>query len=74
MLLNQLMEVVILLYLVEEEASWLVRVTSASALVLGFFKIFKSMRVKGRDAARAQDGASQVHPLPPLIVVYPLPS
>ena len=58
LVLNQGMEVVILLYLFEEDASWLVKVSSIFTLVLGVFKIFKSLRVKKLDAAKAGSAAS----------------
>ncbi len=54
LVLNQAMEVVILLYLREQDASWLVQITSVFTLVLGAFKIVKSARVKKRDAGRAR--------------------
>jgi hypothetical protein len=57
-LLNQLMEGVILLYLVNEDASWLVKISSLFTLVLGFFKIFKSLRVKRKDEEKSEDGVS----------------
>ena len=69
-LLNQLMEFIIMLYLIEEEASWLVRITSAFTLVLGFFKIFKSLRVKQRDVAKADSGASQTDEIDRLAFRY----
>ena len=69
-LLNQLMEFVIMLYLIEEEASWLVRITSAFTLVLGFFKIAKSLRVKANDAAKADSGASQTDAIDRLAFRY----
>ena len=56
LILNQGMDVVILLYLFEEEASWLVKVTSVFTLVLGVFKIVKSLRVKARDLQKAAGG------------------
>ena len=46
------MAVVILLYLVEEDSSWLVKITSVFTLVLGGFKILKSLRVKKKDAEK----------------------
>lgn len=52
-LANVAMEVVILVYLLDEGASWLVQVTSLLSLVVGVFKIFKSLRVRAADAARA---------------------
>ena len=58
LVLNQAMEVVILLYLREQDASWLVQITSVFTLVLGAFKIVKSARVKKRDAERAGSAAS----------------
>ena len=58
LVLNQGMELVIFLYLLEEDASWLVKVTSVFSLVLGLFKIAKSLRVRRRDQAKAEDGLS----------------
>jgi len=58
LILNQGMEFVIMLYLFEEDASWLVKITSGFSLILGVFKIFKSLRVKRLDAARASSGTS----------------
>ena len=46
------MELVILLYLSEQGASWLVQVTSALSLVVGVFKIFKSLSIVRSDRAR----------------------
>jgi len=57
-LLNQVMETVILLYLINEDASWLVKISSLFTLVLGFFKIVKSLRVKKKDEAKAEGGVS----------------
>ena len=54
LILNQGMEAIILLYLFEEDASWLVKVTSLLSLVLGFFKIFKSLSVKRSDKAKRE--------------------
>ena len=53
LILNQGMEFIILLYLFEEEASWLVKVTSVFSLILGVFKIVKSLRVKSSVKSRA---------------------
>eukprot|EP00325_Prymnesiales_sp_UTEX-LB-985_P003634 CAMPEP_0174712754 /NCGR_PEP_ID=MMETSP1094-20130205/13649_1 /TAXON_ID=156173 /ORGANISM="Chrysochromulina brevifilum, Strain UTEX LB 985" /LENGTH=412 /DNA_ID=CAMNT_0015911853 /DNA_START=173 /DNA_END=1409 /DNA_ORIENTATION=+ len=55
LILNFIMEGIILLYLFEEDASWLVKVTSTLSLVLGLFKIFKSLRVKKVDAAKREE-------------------
>jgi len=59
LILNQIMEFVILLYLFEEEASWLVKVTSIFSLLLGVFKIIKSLRVRRRDEAKS-DGTKSL--------------
>mmetsp|Transcript_29584 Transcript_29584/g.76405 ORF Transcript_29584/g.76405 Transcript_29584/m.76405 type:complete len:417 (-) Transcript_29584:623-1873(-) len=56
LVLNQVMEAIILLYLFEEDASWLVKITSIFSLVLGFFKIFKSVAVRKREAAQRDGG------------------
>jgi len=58
LILNEIMEFVILLYLFEEDASWLVKVTSVFTLILGVFKIFKSLRVKRLDRAKASGATS----------------
>ena len=58
LVMNQVMEVVILLYLVEQDASWLVKITSILSLVLGVFKIAKSFRVRKLDAAKQGGGES----------------
>jgi len=50
--MNFFMELVILLYLHDQGASWLVVVTSALSLVMGLFKIFKTLTTK-RDAKGA---------------------
>lgn len=55
LVMNQLMEGVILLYLFEEDASWLVKITSLLSLALGVFKILKSFSVRKREAAK-KDG------------------
>jgi len=52
LLLNQAMELVVLLYLIEEGSSWLVQVGSAFTLILGFFKIIKSVQVRKEDKER----------------------
>ena len=44
--MNFFMELVILLYLMDQGASWLVVVTSALSLVMGLFKIFKTLTTK----------------------------
>ena len=53
LLLNQGMEMVILLYLIEEDASILVKITSLFTLVLGFFKILKSFSIRKKHASAA---------------------
>ena len=58
LILNQGMEFIILLYLFEEEASWLVKVTSVFSLILGVFKIVKSLRVKKLDREKSSGGTS----------------
>jgi hypothetical protein len=58
LILNQVMEVIIFLYLLEQDSSWLIKVTSIFTLVLGVFKIFKSLRVRKRDAEKAKGAAS----------------
>mmetsp|Transcript_3755 Transcript_3755/g.11144 ORF Transcript_3755/g.11144 Transcript_3755/m.11144 type:complete len:461 (-) Transcript_3755:500-1882(-) len=50
---NFVMEAVILVYLVDEGASWLVQLGSAFTLIVGVFKIFKSLTVRRADKARA---------------------
>ena len=58
LLLNEVMELVILLYLLEQESSWLVQIGSVLTLALGLFKIVKSRTVKKADQAKAKDGES----------------
>jgi len=53
LLLNEAMELVVLLYLIEEDSSWLIKMTSVFTLVLGIFKIFKSFTVGKRDADKS---------------------
>ncbi|KAL1511182.1 hypothetical protein AB1Y20_005997 [Prymnesium parvum] len=59
LVLNQIMELVILLYLREQDSSWLVQISSFFTLVLGVFKIFKSFTVKKLDAAKS-DGEESI--------------
>ena len=54
LLLNEVMEPVILLYLLEQESSWLVQIGSVLTLALGLFKIVKSRTVKKADQAKAK--------------------
>lgn len=56
---NVAMEAVILVYLVDEGASWLVQLGSGLTLLVGVFKMFKSLRVRRADAARAAGGVSE---------------
>lgn len=53
LLLNELMELIIFLYLLEEESSWLVKITSVLTLIMGLFKIIKSTTVQKNDRAKA---------------------
>ena len=77
LILNQMMEVVILLYLLEQGASWLIQLTSFFTLILGFFKIFKSLQVKRLDAKKIggvsltdqYDALAFRHLLAPLVVM-----
>jgi len=52
------MEALILVYLVDEGASWLVQLTSGLSLLVGVFKIGKAMRVRRADKARAPTGGA----------------
>jgi hypothetical protein len=56
LIINEIMEMVIFLYLIEEDASWLIKVTSLFTIVLGAFKVFKSLQVRRRDAAQRNKG------------------
>merc|ERR1712060_718860 len=78
LILNQLMEIVVLLYLIEEDSSWLIKITSVLTLVLGFFKIVKSFRVQKAEAAKTEGGATMTDTydrlafrflLPPLLLL-----
>jgi len=59
LIVNEIMEFVVLLYLIEEESSWLIKITSIFTLVLGAFKVLKSLRVQKKDDAKAAGGVSE---------------
>ena len=59
LILNQIMELIVFLYLVEEDSSWLVKVTSVLSLVMGLFKIVKSISVKKKDRVKAAEKAAE---------------